>query len=66
MEPHKLAERYYMEEDKRLENTLCRNCQFCRTTTIKGTGIEVGFCLEYQEFLTDEELDQTMKEGGCV
>lgn len=64
MEPDKLAERYYMEQDKRLENTLCRNCQFCRTTTIEG--IEIGFCLEYQEFLTEEELDQTMKEGGCV
>ena len=69
MEPDKLAERYYMEQDKRLENTLCRDCQYCKETgfiTLSGNHIEVGFC-EYGEiFLSEDDLNKTMKENGCV
>lgn len=69
MEPYKLAERYYMEEDKLLENTLCRDCQYCKYTgfiEVDGKKIEVGFCEYAEEFLSEHDLNQTMKEGGCV
>lgn len=69
MEPYKLAERYYMEQDKRLENTLCRDCQYCLNTglvKINGKYYEVGYCEYGEAFLSEKDLNQTMKEGGCV
>ena len=69
MEPWEEAERYYREQDRILENTLCRDCQYCSyigTVTIHGKEYEVGYCEYCEEFLNDIQLNQTMKEGGCV
>lgn len=69
MEPWQEADAYIMQEDKRLEETLCRECQYCSnigTVTIHGKEYEVGYCEYVDEFLNDIQLNQTMKEGGCV
>ena len=69
MEPWEEAERYYREQDRILENTLCRDCEYCICTgfiDVDGKKIEVGFCEYAEEFLSEHDLNQTMKEGGCV
>lgn len=50
-----------------LKNTLCRDCENSRITQFRaGEGsIEVGFCLDSEEFLTRRELDTSMWDMEC-
>ncbi len=63
MEPWQEYDRYMERERKfeiwRQKETVCLNCDRCISDLVEIDGIgafEVGFCLDKQEFLTNEEM----------